>query len=313
VSPEPSPEASTTAPTAPSALPSAARLVSTGTYRLDLTGNRRPTLVAGAGRELWFVDEAKRLATIDTVTGKVTDAVQLPLDGTFTRLLVGTRHVLAIDTGRGRIVTFTIAPARLDAVGFPFVNVAKGFALGEDDTLWMAGGESGMAIAIEPGTNNVTAVDLKTSSVTALFVDTAGRVWFADDGSGGIGYYQRSAKAIVSVPGPTHSSVTALSMDRDGTLWVGTASGEVLTVRLGILSAVGSAGGSVAGLVRDASGRVWSYANAAGAIAYRQLPPSTGAHLAALAASSLAFDGLGRAWFTDPGAGVFYIALNGGD
>jgi hypothetical protein len=62
--------------------------------------------------------------------------------------------------------------------------------------------------------------------------------------------------------------------------------------------------------VRDASGGVWSYAGAPGTVIYRSLTAGGGARIAAVAASSVALDGLGRVWLADPAGSGFYIALN---
>jgi hypothetical protein len=100
-------------------------------------------------------------------------------------------------------------------------------------------------------------------------------------------------------------------MDGDGSLWVGTRSGELLSLRFGVVRLAGSAGGSVTGLVRDPSGAVWSYAVAPGAFIYRSLSTETGVRVAAGSASSLAFDSLGRPWLGDGEQTAFYIVLKG--
>ena len=293
------------------ALPPSAQLDAAGTYLLPLSDNRRPTLVAGAGRTLWFVDQARRFASIDTTTGVVTDLAQLPVDATFTRLLLGTSYAYAIDQGRGRIAVYSLASGRLETIGFPFVTTAAGFSVGLDDRLWMAGGDSSNVLSLDPATKHVSAVDFRTSSITALFADSAGRIWYADDATGGIGYYDQPNHVLVNIPVAKHGSVTALRMDSDGTLWAGTASGDLLTVRLGVASVAGSAGGSVAGLVRDPSGVVWSYATGPGILVYRALTGGGGPRVATTTASSLAFDGHGRAWLGDPDSAEFHIVLNG--
>ena len=266
--------------------------------------------MAGSGQRLWFVDTARRLATIDTTTGVVTDVAQLPLDGSFTRLLLGVSHVYVIDQGKGRISTLSMKSGTLETIAFPFANTARGFAVGTDDRIWLAGGDSSSVLSVDPGAKSVAAIDFQTSGISALYVDSAARVWYADDATGGIGYYDQVKRAIVSVGVPAHASVTALSMDRNGTLWAGTTAGQVLSVRVGVAVIGPGAGGPVVDLVRDASGAVWSYAAAPGTMIYRSLTAGGGARIAAVAASSVALDGLGRAWLADPAGAGFYIALN---
>jgi hypothetical protein len=281
-------------------------------YRLALGENRQPALLAGSGQRLWFIDTARRLATIDTTTGVVTDVAQLPLDGSFSHLLLGASHLYAIDQGKGRISTLTIKSGALETIAFPFANTAKGFAVGTDDRLWMAGGDSATVLSLDPSTKSVAAINFQTSGITALYVDSAARVWYADDATGGIGYYDQTKRAIVSVSVPGHATVTALAMDRDGTLWAGTAAGQVLSIRLGVAGVGAGAGGPVIDLVRDASGGVWAYAGAPGTAVYRPLTAGGSAQIAAVGASSIALDGLGRAWLADPAGAGFYIALNEG-
>ena len=309
-SPTPTPAASASPIAIPSGLPPAAQPVGEGTYKLALPDNRRPVLVAGAGRTLWFVDQAKRLATIDTVTGAVADVAQLPLDGSFTRLLLGSGHLYAIDQGKGRIAVLTLRGAQLETIGFPFVGTAAGFAVGTDDKLWMAGGDSTNVLSLDPATKAVAAINFRTTGISALFVDSAARVWYADDATGGIGYYDQTKRAIVAVSAPAHASVTALAMDRDGTLWAGTAAGQLLSIRLGVTAAAGSAGGPVAGLVRDTTGGLWSFAEAPGTVSYRPLTVPAAPRIAAIMASGVGFDDSGRIWLAAPSATAFYIAIN---
>jgi len=308
----PSASAPTVVAAVPSGLPPAARLATNGMYRLGLSENRQPALLAGSGQRLWFIDTARRLATIDTTTGVVTDVAQLPLDGSFSHLLLGASHLYAIDQGKGRISTLTIKSGALETIAFPFANTAKGFAVGTDDRLWMAGGDSATVLSLDPSTKSVAAINFQTSGITALYVDSAARVWYADDATGGIGYYDQTKRAIVSVSVPGHATVTALAMDRDGTLWAGTAAGQVLSIRLGVAGVGAGAGGPVIDLVRDASGGVWAYAGAPGTAVYRPLTAGGSAQIAAVGASSIALDGLGRAWLADPAGAGFYIALNEG-
>jgi hypothetical protein len=308
----PSPSAAAPVAVVPPGLPPTAQLAGDGTYRFALSDNRRPMLVAGAGRMLWVVDDAKRLATVDTTTGGIADVAQLPLDGTYTRLLLGTRYVYAIDQGKGRIAIFSLATGQLDTVAFPFAATAAGVAVGTDDKIWLAGGESRNVLALDPATKAVTAIDFRTTSISALFIDSAARVWYAEEATGGIGHYDQSKQTIVIVPTSPHSVVTALAMDRDGTLWAGTIGGELLSVRPGAAATAGSAGGSVAGLVRDASGGVWSYASPPGTVVYRPLTGGGAARIAAVGVSGLGFDASGRAWLADPVGPGFHIVLNGG-
>jgi hypothetical protein len=319
-SPTPTPKtsASPAAPAAavaagPSGMPPAAQLSANGMYRLALGANRQPALIAGSGQRLWFIDQARRLATVDTKSGVVSDVAQLPVDGTFTRVLLGATHVYAIDQGKGRIAVVAIASGSLESIGFPFVNTAKGFAIGPDDKIWMGGGDSANVLSLDPITKAVTAINFRTSGISALFVDSAARVWYADDATGGIGYYDQTKQSITSVATPSHGSVTALAMDRDGTLWAGTSTGQILSVRQGASAAAGGAGGPVRELVRDASGAVWSYAQAPGTVIYRPLTTNGGARIAASDAPSLALDGLGRVWLADPAGAGFYIALKAGE
>jgi hypothetical protein len=315
----PSPEASVPTVATPVAdpalagLPPAARLSGTGTYRLALSDNRRPTLLVGAGRTLSFLDRANRLASIDTTTGVVTDLAQLAPDATFAKLLLGTSHAYAIDQNNGRVALYSIATGSLEMIDFPFATTAVTYSVGLDDRLWMAGGDSSNVLSLDPATKAVTAVDFRSASVSAVFADSAGRIWYADGATGAIGYYDQSRQALVAVPAAPHGQVTALAMDRDGTLWAGTAAGEILAVRQGVARAAGSAGGPVAGLVRDPSGVVWSYAVGPGTMVYRPLSTAGGPTVAATTASSLAFDGRGRPWLGDAESGAFYIVLKGAE
>ncbi len=319
--PTPTPKKSAT-PNTPSvvlpavlfALPPAAQLTGSGMYRLALGDNRQPTVIAGSGQRLWFVDQSRRLATIDTKSGLVVDVAQLPLDGTFTRVLLGRAYVYAIDQGLGRITILDIRTGIVETIAFSFVNTARGLSVGTDDRLWVAGGQSSNLLALDPVTKRVVAVDIRSSSISALFVDSAARVWFADDASGTVGYYDQTQRTVVAIETPNHSSVTALSMDRDGTLWAGTNSGQLLSWRSGVFSRTLAAGGSVTDLVRDDSGAVWSYVSvAAGALVYRPLTAAGGPRIAPIPASAMAFDAVGRAWLADPAGAGFYIALKAGE
>jgi ligand-binding sensor domain-containing protein len=281
-------------------------------YRLALAENRQPQLVAGSGQRFWFVDQARRLATIDTRSGLITEAAQLPLDGTFTHLLVGATHVYAIDQGKGRISVLAITSGSIDTISFPFVSTAQGFSIGTDDRIWM-GGRSANVLVLDPTTKAVAAINFRTSEISALFVDSAARVWYADDASGGIGYYDQTKQSLVSVAIGNHDTVSALAMDRDGTLWVGTVAGQVLSVRAGVAGATVAAGGPIAELVRDAAGGVWSYVRAPGAVVYRALTAAGNAQVGSIGSSGLGLDAQGRIWLADQAGSGFYIALKAGE
>jgi streptogramin lyase len=190
-------------------------------------------------------------------------------------------------------------------------------AVGLDDRLWLALRDASYLLAWNPRTFKADGYDLGDNArVSALTIDTAGRVIYADDARSRVGFLDptTSRKNLVELIFPRRGATTALIVDRTGTLWVGTSTGDLYSVRGGAPKLVLNVRTPVSSLSLDPDGRAWflaqildgipgfGYAPADGSDAVRSLPgPAVG----------LAFSEGGLVFSADP-RGAFYIGADAG-
>ena len=113
-------------------------------------------------------------------------------------------------------------------------SVSSGYitslALDSGGKLWIGTSEHGVNF-YDPETDHFERLDpskLTSEGVTAIVRDAKNRIWFAM-GDGGLNRYDTATKAITAyLTKPLDVPITAVAPDREGNLWLGTASGTVL-------------------------------------------------------------------------------------
>ena len=149
--------------------------------------------------------------------------------------------------------------------------------------------------------------------VSALAIDTLGRVVYSDDLHAIVGTLDPNTLRLTEVALPRRGSTTALIVDGAGTLWLGTSSGDLYSVKGSHPGLAINVRTPVSALALDPSGRAWflapipnvpgfGYAPADGSLGVSSIPGP---------ASGLAFSETGRAFSADP-RGAFYVAAEDG-
>jgi ligand-binding sensor domain-containing protein/serine phosphatase RsbU (regulator of sigma subunit) len=115
-------------------------------------------------------------------------------------------------------------------------SVSSGYitslALDSSGKLWIGTSEHGVNL-YDPETDRFERIGsgkggLTSEGVTAIVRDAKNRIWFAM-GEGGLNRYDMATKTIIAyVAKPLDLPITAINADREGNLWLGTASGTVL-------------------------------------------------------------------------------------
>jgi streptogramin lyase len=190
-------------------------------------------------------------------------------------------------------------------------------AIGLDDRLWLALRDASYLLAWNPRTSGIDGFDLGTNArVNALSIDSAGRIVYADDARAMIGVLEPAkypaTSHLTELLFPRRGTTTALVVDRAGTFWLGTSTGDLYSVRGGTPRLAMNVRAPVSSLSLDRDGRAWflapipigipgfGYGPADGSEAVRSLPgPAVG----------LAFGEGGLVFSADP-RGALYI---GGD
>ena len=77
----------------------------------------------------------------------------------------------------------------------------------------------------------MNSVDLAGARISALTIDGQGRIYYADDARGTVGTFDPKTSKVNEVPFARRGATTALLVDSTSTLWVGTSTGEIYSVR----------------------------------------------------------------------------------
>ena len=292
-------------------LPPGAQLAWTGVYRLAVPGDHRPLRVAGSGARIWFVDQTMALASIDTATAAVSVAARLPANWSVGDLLVSDRLVVAIDPVRGRVAVYDRTLDRFEVFDVAFAQSARSFALAPDDRLWMAAPQGGTLIALDVRTKRAQAVETGATGISAISVDSGGRVSYADAVRKVLGTYDGVSHRLTEVPVARVGRVTRLLTDAAGSRWAGTDAGELIVQRANGSSNVVFAPGPIQALAVDSAGATWFGSVTTAGVAFGPATDVATARLGPVTLTGLAFDSRGSAWAADSRDGVFYIVKSG--
>lgn len=149
--------------------------------------------------------------------------------------------------------------------------------------------------------------------VSALAVDAKAHVFYSDDLHATVGTLDLNTGRLTEVALARNGTTTALIVDGSGTLWLGTSTGDLYSVKGSRTGLAINVRTPVSTLALDPSGRAWfvapipnvsgfGYAPADGSQAVRSIPGP---------ASGLAFSEAGRVFSADP-RGAFYVATEDG-
>ena len=159
----------------------------------------------------------------------------------------------------------------------------------------------------------MSGLDLKGARANALTIDGQGRIFFADDARGTVGTIDQRTLLLNEVTFVRSGATTALLVDSTSTLWVGTSTGQIYSVRGGTATLTISLQRPVSAFAPDQGGRAWYLAQLPSGLAGYAYAPADGSQAPRSVtgpAQSLSFSPIGRAFLADPRGG-FYMSIEG--
>jgi streptogramin lyase/anti-sigma factor RsiW len=292
-----------------------AKSIASGLYSASLPSGLRPHLMATNGSRIWFVDQASRVGTFDMSTGEVKTIAKLRADARVGYWVPGRSFVFGVDPANGQVHVVNTVTESVDSFATNVLSPVSAVAVGRDDRLWLALRDASYLLAFDPRTHGMDSFDLLGGArVNALAIDTLGRVVYSDDLHETVGTFDPTTLRLRENGLTRRGSTTALTVDGSGTLWLGTSTGDIYSVRDGSARQALNVRTPVSSLALDRSGRAWylapipngipgfAYAPADGSQAVRSIPgPAVG----------LAFSEAGRTFSADP-RGAFDVAAEDG-
>jgi hypothetical protein len=184
-------------------------------------------------------------------------------------------------------------------------------AVGIDDRLWIALRDASYLLAWDPKTRGIDAYDLGDARVSALAVDLSGRIVYSDDVHASVGTLDPITRRLRVDALTRRGSTTALIVDGTGTLWLGTSTGDLYSVKGGSARQVINVRMAVSSLALDQTGRAWFLApipNGIPGFGYGPVDGSEPVRSIPGPAIGLAFSDSGRVFSGDPRGAIFVAA-----
>jgi anti-sigma factor RsiW len=309
----PAPIASAAATIGPNVFASAT-LLEAGVYNLPLNGIE-PQFVTANGSRLWVLDQANNVTSFDMITGDLFTMGQLRQGAKVSYWVSGGSYVYGVDAANGEVNIVDTARSRV--VGAFATNVlspVSAVAVGIDGRLWIGLRDASYLFVFDPRTQLMNSVDLVDARISALTIDGQGRIYYADDARGTVGTFDPRTSKVNEVPFTRRGATTALLVDSTSTLWVGTSTGEIYSVRGSKGTLVLSLQRPVTSFAPDQGGRAWYLAQLPTGLSGYAYGPADGSKAPRSVsgpARSLNFNAIGRAFLADPRGGL-YMSIEGG-
>lgn len=320
-SPSSSPSASPQAATVPVTAPPVA-LVSPSTnlfgqskeigpnlHTLSLPADVQPQVAAATGSRLWFLDQSNGVHSFDTGTGELLAVGKLRSDARVDFWVASPSYVFGVDAKTGQVNVVDVARQRIEAYATNVLSPVSAVAVGLEGRLWIGLRDAPYLLVFDPRTRGgMISIDLAGARVSALTVDPQGRVLYADDFRGTVGLLDPRTSRLNEVVFAKNGTTTALLVDHNSTMWLGTSAGEVYSVRGGAARLVVGLQQPVTSLAVDHTGRAWYLAplpSGIGGYIYAPADGSQAARSVSGPALSLSFNPLGRALLADPRGGIY--------
>jgi len=316
--PSATPQAAATAPAVatigPNVLAAAGVLTPGGVYNLPLNGIQ-PQFVAASGSRLWLLDQSNDVSSFDMITGDLIKIGSLRKGAKVSYWVAGGSYVYGVNAANGEVSIIDTTSERI--VGAFATNVlsqVSAVAVGIDGRLWIGLRDASYLFAFDPRTQLMNSVDLAGARISALTIDGQGRIYYADDARGTVGTFDPKTSKVNEVPFARRGATTALLVDSTSTLWVGTSTGEIYSVRGSKGTLTISLQRPVTAFAPDQAGRAWYLAQLPTGLSGYAYGPADGSKTprsVAGPAQSLNFNAIGRAFLADPRGG-FYMSIEGG-
>jgi anti-sigma factor RsiW len=293
-----------------------ARVLTAGAYyNLPLPNGIQPQFVAANGSRLWVLDQSNNVSSFDMNTGDLFNIGPLRKGASISNWVAGGSYVYGVDATTGEINVVNAAKDRFEG-GFAtnVLSPVSAVAVGIDGRLWIGLREASYLLAWDPRTHVMSGLDLKGARVNALTIDGRGRIFFADDVRGTVGTIDPRTSLLNEVSFARPGATTALLVDSTSTLWVGTSTGQIYSVRGGTATLTIGLQRPVSAFAPDQNGRAWYLAQLPSGLAgyaYGRADNSEEPRSVTGPAQSLNFSAIGRAFLADPRGG-FYMSVEGG-
>jgi streptogramin lyase len=264
--------------------------------------------MAASGSRIWFVDQAMRVGSFDMNTGETKSIAKLRSDARVGYWVAGRSFVFGVDTESGQVHVVNTVTERVDSFATNVLSPVSAVAVGLDDKLWIGLRSASYLLAWDPKTRGMDAFDLGDSRVNALAVDRLGRVAYSDDIHARIGTLDPTTSNLTELTFDRRGSTTALIVDASGTLWLGTSTGDLYSVKNDRRGLAVNVRMPVSALALDRAGRAWFLAPIPNGIAGFACAPadgSQGARSIPGPAVGLAFNETGHAFSADPRGGLY--------
>jgi DNA-binding beta-propeller fold protein YncE/predicted anti-sigma-YlaC factor YlaD len=298
----------------PNVLAAAGQLTPGNVYNLPLNGIK-PQFVAASGSRLWLLDQSNNVSSFDMITGDLFDIGPLRKGAKVSYWVAGGSYVYGVDASSGEV---NIVDAARDRVvgGFAtnVLSAVSAVAVGIDGRLWIGLRDASYLFVFDPRTQLMNSVDLAGARISALTIDGQGRIYYADDARGTVGTFDPRTSKVNEVPFARRGATTALLVDSTSTLWVGTSTGEIYSVRGSKGTLTISLQRPVTAFAPDQGGRAWYLAQLPTGLSGYAFGPADGSKAPRSIsgpAQTLNFNAIGRAFLADPRGG-FYMSIEGG-
>jgi len=292
------------------------RVLSPGSvYNLPLPNGIEPQFVAANGSRLWILDQSNHVSAFDMNTGDLFDIGPLRNGAKVSYWVSGGSYVYGVDAATGEINVINAARGRVEG-GFAtnVMSPVSAVAVGLEGRLWIGLKDASYLFAFDPVTHRMDGLPLAGTRVSALTVDPQGRLFYADDLRGTVGTLDPKTLLLNEVPFARNGVTTAMLVDVTSTLWIGTSTGEIYSVRGGSAKLTVRLQRPVAAFAPDQGGKAWYLAPLPSGLAGYAYAPADGSQAPRSVSGpvqSLNFSPIGRAFLADPRGG-FYMSVEGG-
>jgi streptogramin lyase len=229
--------------------------------------------------------------------------------------VAGGSYVYGIDAANGEVnIVDTVGHRVVGGFATNVLSPVSAVAVGIDGRLWIGMRDASYLFVFDPKTQLMNGFDLAGARISALTIDGQGRIYYADDARGTVGTFDPGNSKVNEVPFARGGATTALLVDSTSTLWVGTNTGEIYSVRGSKGTLTLSLQRPVTAFAPDQAGRAWYLAQLPTGLSGYAFGPadgSKGPRSVAGPAQSLNFNAIGRAFLADPRGG-FYMSIEGG-
>ena len=310
----PEPSVQPVATIGPNVLSQAHVLTAGSYYNLPLNGIK-PQFVAANGSRLWMLDQSNNVSSFDMNTGDIYDIGPLAAGAQVSYWVSGGSYVYGIDARTGEVNVVNTARERVQGrYATNVLSPVSAVAVGIDGRLWIAMRSAPYLFVFDPMTQLMNGFDLAGTRISALTIDGAGRLYYADDARGTVGTFDPRTSRLNEVPFARNGTTTALLVDSTSTLWVGTSAGEIWSVRGGRATLTVTVQRPVSEFAPDQTGKAWYLASLPSGLngfAYASADGKQAPRSVAGPVVSLNFSPIGRAFLADP-RGFFYMSVEGG-